>query len=236
MTVAFSLLVTNVTQLLRQVAGQSVQTYSEGLIQKFVNDAFDFCHKKHFWHQYSRWTDPAVTLDGTTGVITTDLIANSNEIIEWNDIEAVWPAIELTERRRIPRLPRNRNPLSLPASTYPSFVEPLGSAHARFASRVFQIWPKSATGDLVVHYRFKPKALFIEDDAIYLDRIMLEYAATYLYLKDDGAVPDMVDEYKNLFDVRFRDILKADDNLPIEVKGVDSYPMTGGIPSEWWSR
>lgn len=224
----FDLVVLRVIKLIRQVSGSSVQTYSQPLVEDFVNQAFDFVMLKDWWGAYTRWSQ--VSLDGVTGVITTDLAA-TDEVITWKDIKMILPATNY--KKKLPKLRSGLNPFLLTGTTA-LYAEPLPASHAQFAKRVIQIWPKTAVDDLAIRYRFRPKATFSSTDEIHLDELMLAYAATYLYLKDDGSVPDMTDDYKNLFDIRYRDLIKAEQgNIEGEIPGVDGYPENNGYMTEW---
>lgn len=224
----FDLIVQRVIKLIRQVAGTSVQVYSQPVVEDFVNQAFQFVLSKDWWPQYMRWAQ--FTLNGTTGVSTTSLKAAAAEIITFEDIRIVHS--DTMQWKPIPRLRSDINPFKL-TGTAALYVEALPASHADVATKIAQFWPKTATDALVMHHRFRPKETFIDTDKIYLDELMLTYAAVYMYLKDDGSVPDMVDEYKNLFDIRYRDIVKASGNMGVEMRNIDSYPGTAGIPLEW---
>lgn len=226
----FDTIVQRTIKLIRQVAGSSVQTYSQPLIEDMVNQAFDFVNAKRFWDQYTRWS-LTNALNGTTGIIVNSLKEAADEIITWADIEAVLP--DEGSDKKLPHLPKHVNPARL-TGTRAMYIEGLPASHPDFATHVIQFWPKASTGNFSIRHRYRPKPIFIDDDEIHFDELMMVYAATYLYLKDDGAVPDMVDEYKTLFDIRFRDItMNEDGNTDIPIRDSDKYPSRNAPITEW---
>ena len=221
-------LASEVIQKVHQVAGSGVQTYSEDIVNGFVNDAFDMVFKKVFYPSYKYYTQ--VVIDGTTGKPTTDL-ASGNEFMRFDDIGYVTRSGDI---KPLPLLPQHHNPYEI-GGNVAQYVEALNISDAAFATKIFRIWPLTATDTVTLLYRKKPKEIFIPTDEIYMDKLMLVYAAVWMYMKDDGTIPEMTDEYRNLFNSRFEMITNGMGAQGYEYR--DGVNFGGGYreQSEWFT-
>lgn len=181
-------IVADVINELSQVPGVATQLYSAGIIQQFVQDAFLLEFEDMWWPDYMTYF--TVGLDGTTGRITSDLVGPLGPISEYGDIAFVWPegdSVRLTE------LPPGMNPTTLNgASNY--YISP----DYQIANRPVRVWPQTATGNIVIYARQRPKIPLAMTDFVNLDRLLLTYGAAWMYCVDDGTVPAQVTKYEML--------------------------------------
>ena len=116
------------------------------------------------------------------------------------------------------------NPFTLSGTT-PIHYESLGPSDANKISRVFQIWPKSATGDIIVQYRTKPDT-FVSTDEINFDDQALILGATFDYLEDDGTNPNATQKFQLLFEARVKQLKNTFNSAPISLDPVTALPQT----------
>jgi hypothetical protein len=193
-------LITAVQHEIGQVAGSGVQVYSEDRIKDKIIQCFDLVLLKYGWDSYREWF--AVTLDGTTGVITTDALEN---VRGQEDILKVFRSGESVG---VPTLPEDFNPFLVTGTTV-RYWTGLPNSHAQFEKRKLQFWPKTAEGNVVIKARLYPSHNFGDDDILYLDKTMLVYGSTWMTLADEGVNKESTDKNRELFDLRFRDLTKA---------------------------
>ena len=79
-------LVTRTADRLSMVAGTGVQTYAEDRIAEMIQHKFDVLFEEAFWPQFLTWA--TFTLDGTLGIVTTDL---TSLLKRYEDIRVVFP-------------------------------------------------------------------------------------------------------------------------------------------------
>src|SRR6478752_3514434 len=80
-------LLADVYKVVGLVSGTSVNTYAEPNARAAIQQIFDFCFRKRYWDHLTDWHD--VTINGTTGLATTDL----NTFLKGHeDIEEIWYA------------------------------------------------------------------------------------------------------------------------------------------------
>lgn len=209
-----SALIQKVVVRISQVPGTAVQVYAEDRIGDMIQHKFDVIFDELWWPQYTGWTSS--TLDGSTGVVTSDL---SSLIKRFQDIRYIFFE---NENRPIPQLTSNINPYST------------GSGRPRFFSRssntqkVFQIWPNDATGTVRISYRTKPDD-FIATSNVPMDDQVLILGAAYDYLEDDGANPGAIAKFQQMFESRLRQLKELDANNPIQLDHrIDM------VPQEWF--
>lgn len=201
---------------LSQVSGTAVQTYSEDRIASMVQRKFTMVMSELWWPDYMQWFQR--TLDGVQGVTTVSV----NTIKRFEDIRAVF-----RDGRNVPlpALPRDLNPFALTGSS-PTYIERY--TPAAVDGRVLQIWPKTATGDIVIHARVAP-AEFVLDDEVFMDKDLLVYGAAYEYSEDDGANPGAITKFQVAFETRLNQLKKEYSNKPIMLD-----PRVGQTPEEWF--
>jgi len=169
MTDTLDELVTKVTRRLSQVPGVGVQLYAEDRIVDMIQHKFDILFDELFWPQFSGWYQ--WTLDGSTGVITTDV---STILKRFDDIDVIFLP---NSDSPLPKLPdRVVNPFQLTGQT-PLYYD----ANPGSTSRPFLVWPKTATGTIDVHVRTKPDD-FIGDSIVDFDNQALILGTVFDYL------------------------------------------------------
>lgn len=183
------------------VSGQGTQIYAEDRIGEMIQHKFDVLFSEEFWPQFCTWTQ--YTLDGTLGVVTTDL----TDIIK--DIEDIQSMFHEENSTPIPKLnPSTVNPFGL-SGTRPLHYEGLATSFSNYTTRVFHIWPHAATGDITLRYRTKPDN-FVATDEIYFDDQVLILGAVFDYLEDDGTNPNATQKFQAMFESR---VTQLKDNL-----------------------
>lgn len=191
---------------LSQVPGIATQLYSTGRIQQHVQDAFLLEFDDFWWPQYMTYAQ--TNADGQTGSLTTDLVGPLGPISGYEDIQSVWPA---ASDRKLREVPQSVNPFSFVGASNAVYMYPDYSA----PNRPFKVIPTSYGSGLVVHGRQRPKLPFGLDDLIYLDMLMLQYDAAWMYCVDDGTVPAQVNKFQVLAQKR-RTLVKSNfANIPV---------------------
>lgn len=182
---------------LGQVAGTSVQTYTEPQAKLAVNRAFDFLWDKHKWDQLWRWQ--TATLDGVNGRINADITG----VRYATDIGDV---ITHAGHRSIP-FPSSNEHLEMDAGSDPLFrtILPWDDTYAE--KRFFKFWPPTATGQVDMHIGFRPDAFVGDEDVIPMDRNLIVDGAVWQLLVDDGTNPASATKAQTLFDTTFQDIM-----------------------------
>lgn len=203
----FDDLIQQVIRRLSMVDGTGVQLYSEDIIGDMIQHKFDVLFDRIFWKQFCEWE--LFTLDGTLGVVTANL---TDKIKRFDDIGAIYPSNSNTP---ITVLSKTINPLTLGSGTTPIHYD----AYNADASKVFKIWPKSATGDIMVYYRTKP-AKFTGNVEVNFDEQVLVLGTCYDYLEDDASNPGATAKFKNLFESRRKQIEDLHQQAPISLDSV----------------
>lgn len=186
---------------LSMVSGASVQLYSEERVADSIQGIFERVFDLAWWLQFSSWY--TWTLDGTLGVVTTDL---SNILKRYEDIQVVYYG---TDTAPLTQLPMTLNPSSIPTSTVPAFIAPYASA-----SKVFCVIPGSATGTITVYCRTLPDVFALED-TVNFDSELLISGACYSYAEDDGANLGQIEKFKRQFDNRLQQLRVMQHAIPI---------------------
>jgi len=199
------------------VAGTSVQTYAEDRIAEMIQHKFDVLFSEVFWPQFCTWAQ--WTLDGTLGIVTTDL---TTLLKRYEDIQVMFPASTNTPLTKMSSL--TTNPFELSGTT-PIHYEALGPGDSNKTSRVFQIWPKAATGGIVVRYRTKPDT-FVATDEIDFDDQALILGSVFDYLEDDGTNPNATQKFQLLFEARVSQLKNEFNSAPISLDPLTSLPNT----------
>jgi len=212
-----STLIDRIADRLSMVAGTGVQTYAEDRIAEMVQHKFDVLFEEVFWPQFLTWA--TWTLDGTLGVITTDV----TELLKrFEDIRVVFPENSNTPLTKISAI--TTNPFELSGTT-PIHYESLGPTASNKVTRVFQIWPKTSTGDIIVQYRTKPDT-FVSTDEIDFDDQALILGAVFDYLEDDGTNPNATQKFQLLFEARVKQLKNTFNSAPISLDPGTALPAT----------
>jgi hypothetical protein len=142
-----------------------------------------------WWPDYMMYF--TVALDGTTGQLTSDLVGPLGSISEYGDVAIVWPE---GNNRRLKELPPGVNPSSVSVDAIRSYIAP----DYTIPNRPFIVYPKTATGNVVIWARQRPKLPLMLVDYVMIDRLLLTYDASWMYCTDDGTVPAQVTKYEML--------------------------------------
>lgn len=183
----FDTLIQDVVRRVSQVSGTSVQLFAEDRIGDMIQHKFDVLYKDAFWPQFKKHAD--WTLDGTTGIVTTDL---TTVVEEYSDFQALYPD-DLPNP--LTQLPEHINPTNL-TGTKALFVEPTNIAASKFV-----VWPKLSTGSIHAVYRLKPAA-FAGVVTVDFDPQVLVLGAAWDYLEDDGDNPGAAEKLRQFFEDR----------------------------------
>ncbi len=210
-------LVTRTADRLSMVSGSGTQIYAEDRIAEMIQHKFDVLFDEVFWPQFLTWAQ--WTLDGTLGIVTTDL---TSLLKRYEDIRVVFPQNSSTPLTKMSAL--STNPFEL-SGTVPIHYEALGPTDSNKTSRVFQIWPKTATDDIIVQYRTKPDT-FVGTDEIDFDDQALILGATFDYLEDDGTNPNASQKFQLLFEARVKQLKNNFNSAPISLDPVTALPQT----------
>ena len=204
---------------LRQVPGYSTQTYSAPVIKKAVQDVQTMLLSRAWWPKLMKTF--TVALDGVNGFITSDLTGTVSSIDDFGDIQYIWPEGVLD---KIPKLPESYNPTALSGSNPLYVTEDYTVAH-----RPLRIVPATATGNIVIRARQTPPTPIGTADSVYIDPLLLELGAAWLYSADDATVPATVEKFKALFEERRISVFA-------DMTGID-IPLSRGVVSTmggWW--
>lgn len=199
------------------VAGTGVQTYAEDRIAEMIQHKFDVLFSEVFWPQFLTWEQ--LTLDGTLGVVTSDL---TNSVKRIEDIRVIFREGTNVPLTKISAL--TTNPFQL-TGTIPIHYEALGPGATNKTTKVFNIWPKTSTGDIAIQYRTKPDT-FIGTDEIDFDDQALILGATFDYLEDDGTNPAATQKFQLLFEARVKQLKNEFNSAPISLDPVTSIPQS----------
>ena len=210
-------LVSRTADRLSMVSGSGIQIYAEDRIAEMIQHKFDVLFDEVFWPQFLTWEQ--MTLDGTLGIVTTDL---TNKIKRFEDIRVMFPENSTTPLTKMSALSTNPYELS---GTQPIHYEALGPTDANKTSRVFQIWPKTATNKVILQYRTKPDT-FVSTDEIDFDDQSLILGAVFDYLEDDGTNPNATQKFQLLFEARVKQLKNTFNSAPISLDPVTALPHT----------
>jgi hypothetical protein len=211
--------VNSVINLLSQVPGFVTQTYAGGRILQHVQDALLLEFEEMFWPTY---TMPfIVEIDPVTGVPTQDMVGPISTIDEWRDIMAVFPK---DSNQKLSELPQGINFTLLDQAGTPRFV----AAHAE-TNRPFSVWPHG--GPVLVWARQRPVLPLKLTDKLYLDHLLIQYDACWMYAVDDGTIPAQVNKFQVLAQNRRRMVKASLGQHPL---ALDPRHGGEGIPQSEW--
>lgn len=191
-----------------QVAGASVQVYSEELIGDMIQHKFDVITEEVWWSQFMYRLNG--TLDEVAGVVTVDvssLVDGDDNDIALKRFEDIHTIFHGTSNNPLARLPDFVNITNITGTT-PRFIE----ADAN-VQKIFRIHPLTAEGDIEIRYRSVPDP-FVIGDTVNFDNQLLILGAAFDYLEDDGTNPGATEKMSRMFESRARQLKKARAWLP----------------------
>jgi len=179
------------------VSGTGVQTYTEPQVKMAVQDAFDFLFRKRFWDHLSDWY--TYTLDGTTGVVTSDL---TTTCAEYTDIDVVHNS----DQSAIVKPSSNEH--LFVTNSQAQYYTPLNYGDARFLTKVIKFWPITATGSVTLRIRKHP-GIFTDEQTIPFPQDIIGWAAAWLVLETDGLNPGNAAKAQGMFDIAYQDYVSS---------------------------
>ena len=189
---------------LSQVPGVATQIYASGRILQHIQDAFLLEFEEMWWPDYMTYIGP-VPLDGATGSLTMDLIGPLGTITEYRDIAAVFPE---NSNRKLRELPQSINPIAMNLNNTFALRAWYLAPDYTTPARPFKVYPQNSSIGVVVWARQRPKLPLTYTDKLYLDQLLLQYDATWMYCVDDGTIPAQVNKFQVLAQNRRR-MIKA---------------------------
>jgi hypothetical protein len=212
-----------VQHIIGEVAGTGAQQFSEDTTYNALGRAFDITFIKRPWEQYLRWGSYA--LDGVSGKIVDDNPFGDVSSPDLRDFIAVY---RNGEQKPLPVLSNKVNPYIYTGDKVLYWTS-LAASDPDYVKKRLKFYPTSATTQLNIGVRIRPVSI-VPDTVLYLDRMMLEMGTAWQVLDADGSNPGAADTFKQLFDLRFRDIEHNFANQPIEITGDSS------IPTDWFEH
>ena len=199
---------------LSQAGGVASQRYAEPKIQLLVNQCFGMLMDRQWWPQLMEWF-LSCPLDGTTGLVTTDISA----IKRYEDVRAVFRD---GSDQPIPRLPLEINPGNIPPGVL-TFIDASATE-----DKVFRVFSPTATGNLSIHARLKPDT-FLPNSTVKFDDLALVYGAAWAYAEDDGTNPGAAQKFQILFENRVGVLEAMLNDKPVALNKRATF-----IPNQWW--
>lgn len=205
--------------MIGEVAGPGVQLFTDDLMLANLGRIFDMVFIKRPWENYLRWDQ--WDLDGVSGLVSStnpygDVRGLEDFIVIFRDGEAV--PIPLASNRENPFLQTGTRVAAWTSLPYSS---------TSYLSKRIQFWPKTSVGKIVSCVRLHPGQI-IPTTKFYLDRQLLEFGLAWITLDSDATNVGSADTFKQLYDLRYRDLTKALANHPMHIHG------DAGIPLQWF--
>jgi hypothetical protein len=119
-----------------------------------------------------------------------DLQGPISLISDYDNIRAVFPE---NSNRQIPEFPMSRNPSAVISGSR-LFITPDYAAQYR----PFRVIPPGNAINVVVHARQTSPLPFDDGTTVYIDNLLLQYDAAWMYCVDDGTVPAQVNKFQML--------------------------------------
>lgn len=190
-----------IIQRLSMYQGMSVQIYAEDRIMQMILDNYNLVVDSFAWSGLNFWQK--FTLAGSNGEVLENV---SDTITSFGDIIAIIP--KDNETYSLKRLHSSTPPDTVEGDD-PAYFMP----HTTDTSKVFQVIPYTATGEIYVNAKGKlnTNQTIIPETIIPFDSDYLVYAVCYDYLADDDNSRTQLEKFGQMRDSRLS-ILKAIDN------------------------
>jgi hypothetical protein len=192
-------IVNAVINLLSQVPGVATQVYASGRIQQHVQDALLLELEEMWWPDYMAYIGP-IGVDGSTGSLTADVVGPLATITEYRDLAGVFRG---DSNAKLRELPQSVNPLMLNGASSVGFLAPDYTT----VGRPFKVYPPGITS-VLVWARQRPVLPLTLSSKVYIDAVLLQYDACWMYAVDDGTIPAQVNKFQVLAQNR-RKMVKA---------------------------
>lgn len=184
---------------LSQVPGIATQIYSADRIRQFVQDAYQMEIDEVWWPRYMVWQ--TIPLDPLTGLLTADIQGPISYVDDYENIRVVFPA---NSTRPLAELPQSLNPAVITGGSR-LFITP----DYTIEHRPFKVLPVGTASSVTVHARQDTPLPLADTTRVYLDGLLLQYDAAWMYCVDDGTVPAQVNKFQMLATARRKRITAA---------------------------
>jgi hypothetical protein len=223
MSATLRVIVDESEQLIGEVAGVGVQQYSEDVLMRHAIRGFDMLFKKYHWPNYRKWQ--TVTLNGSTGIITTDAFQGVRDFEDFMSVHRTG------ETQPLPVLPKGRPPGTVTGSRALYWTS-MHVTDANYVNRKLQFYPIGATGTLDIQARIYPIVSPAIDwdweDVMYLDKSLLVYATSFMALVVNALNPEAANTCKGLMQTQYDNITNGLADTPIAIEHSNS------VPDQWY--
>jgi len=202
-------LIDKVATRLRMEGGTAMQTYSEDAILMGLQHKFTVLFDEFWFPQFMTYQEP-YTLDGTLGVVTSDL---SKVLKRFEDIRYINSAYSMAP------LPR------APDSVRVSDVQQPCVQPYKDKKKVFRILPTNSTGSIAITYRTLPDQFDNDDDVIDMDEQLMILGTCFDMLEDDSLNPGASDKFKSMFDSRVKQVTANQHNMTMTGAPMQTFPL-----------
>lgn len=186
---------------LSQVPGIATQIYSAGRIRQHVQDAYQLEIDALWWPRYMHWQ--TIDIDPATGLLASDIQGPISFVDDYENIRAVFPT---GSNRKLPELPQSMNPAAAMGGGMYSFITP----DYTIAHRPFKIVPYNGQiMSVQVHARQDSSLPLADDTDVFIDNLLLQYDAAWMYCIDDGTVPAQVNKFQMLATKRRKQLIAS---------------------------
>lgn len=182
------------------VSGTAVQTYSEPQIYRGLQLMFDMMFRKRFWDHLTDWYE--LTLDGVNGLFSTDI---NNTCAGFEDIEQIWTR-DFSRQIVKPFDTSYKQVTGASALYYTPIVYDADDASNKFAKKVIQFWPVTATDVVAVRMRKKP-ADFVPDDVVPFPSDIISIGTAWRVLSMDGINPAAAQSAEKMYEILYSDYI-----------------------------
>jgi len=213
-------IVSSAIQELSHVPGIATQIYSSPRIRQYVQNAYLLEIQEMWWPEYMYYQQ--VSVDGSTGAITSDLQGPLSYIDDYGDIAGVYAE---DRNRRLREFPQYLNPFAHQTGRNQWYITPSYAV----PHRPFIVYPPQSTGTVVVWARQRNRVPFQDTDTVYLDALLLMYDACWMYATDDSTAPAQVNRFQLLAQKRRTQMKASYAQQPLELDPrfpTDTYMIT----------
>jgi hypothetical protein len=193
---------------LSHVPGVGTQIYSAPRLLQYVQNAWLMEIQEMWWPEYMFYQQ--CTLDGSTGSLTADLGGPISTVDDYSDIAAVFAPYR---NRKVREFPQSINPYAYVLGRNSWYMTPSYAV----PHRPFTIFPIDSPGPVVVWARQRNTLPFTNSTTVYLDPLLLQYDACWMYATDDGTVPAQVNRFQMLASNRRKQMKSSYAQQPLEL-------------------
>lgn len=198
-------ILTRVEARLSLMGGLDVQTYGQPKLVEMIQSIFNDVFRLRFWKMHLLQRD--FTLDGVNGLATEDV---DPYIKEFNDIKYIW-------------LKGYQSPLAEGAyDLNPSMINAACFTAYGDVTKVFQLFPRTMTGDITVSYRTAPGNYAI-NDLVMFDQEYLVFETCAQYLIFEGANNLAAKDMRDKAEKRLKHLMQLEDKNEKSMYGIGAF-------------